>query len=55
VLLRLQFLFEGLLDSGQKDSLKRLLSMSINEFEQTFEDKDKPSFTRVVYGIFNEK
>ena len=47
-------LFEGLLDSGQKDSLKRLLSMSINEFEQTFEDKDKPSFTRVVYGIFNE-
>lgn len=47
-------LFEGLLDSGQKDGLKRLLSMSINEFEQTFEDKDKPTFTRTVYGIFNE-
>ena len=47
-------LFEGLLHSGQKDSIKNLLSMSLNEFEQTFEDKDKPSFTRTVYGIFNE-
>jgi len=47
-------LFEGVLGSGQKDSLKKLLSMSVNEFEQTFEDKDKPSFTRTIYGIFNE-
>lgn len=47
-------LFEGLLDSGQKDAIKNLLSMSINEFEQTFEDKDKPSFTRTIYGIFSE-
>ena len=47
-------LFEGLLDSGQKDELKRLLSMSVNEFEQTFEDKDKPSFTRTVFGVFNK-
>lgn len=47
-------LFEGLLDSGQKDAIKNLLSMSINEFEQNFEDKDKPSFTRTVYGIFSE-
>jgi len=47
-------LFEGLLDSGQKDEVKRLLSMSLNEFEQTFEDVDKPSFTRTVFGIFNK-
>ena len=47
-------LFEGLLDSGQKDALKRILSMSLNEFDQTFEDKDKPSFTRTIYGIFNQ-
>lgn len=47
-------LFDGFLDSGQKDELKRLLAMSVNEFEQTFEDEDKPSFTRKVYSIFNE-
>ena len=46
-------LFEGLLDSGQKDELKRILSMSVNEFEQTFENKDKPTFTRAIYNIFN--
>jgi len=28
--------------------------MSLNEFEQTFEDVDKPSFTRTVFGIFNK-
>lgn len=47
-------IFEGQLHSGQKDSLKGMLSMSINEFEQSFEDKNKPSFTRTVFGIFNE-
>ncbi len=47
-------IFEGLLDSGQKDSLKSLLAISNEEFEIRFEDKDKPSFTRAVYGIFNE-
>lgn len=47
-------LFEGILDSGQKDRLKQILSMSVNEFEQRFEDKERPSFTREVYGIFNE-
>ena len=47
-------IFEGQLHSGQKDALKRMLSMSVNEFEQTFEDKDKPSFTRAVFSIFNE-
>ena len=47
-------LFEGQLDSGQKDRLKQILAMSVNEFEQTFEDFEKPSFTRTVFGIFNE-
>lgn len=47
-------IFEGQLHSGQKDALKGMLSMSINEFEQSFEDKNKPSFTRTVFGIFNE-
>jgi cytidyltransferase-like protein len=47
-------LFEGLLDSGQKDAIKALLAMSVNEFEQKFEDKDKPTFTRNVFGIFNQ-
>ena len=47
-------IFEGQLHSGQKDAIKRLLAMSVNEFEQTFEDSDKPSFTRTVYGVFNE-
>lgn len=43
-----------MLDSGQKDRLKQILAMSVNEFEQTFEDFEKPSFTRTVFGIFNE-
>jgi cytidyltransferase-like protein len=47
-------LFEGQLHSGQKDDLKRILGMSVLEFEQTFEDKDRPSFTRAIFGIFNE-
>ena len=47
-------LFEGQLHSGQKDDLKRILGMSVLEFEKTFEDKDSPSFTRTVFGIFNE-
>ncbi len=47
-------IFEGLLDSGQKDRLKQTLAMSINEFEDMFEDEEKPSFTRTIYGIFNE-
>jgi cytidyltransferase-like protein len=47
-------LFEGQLHSGQKDDIKRILGMSVLEFEKTFEDKDSPSFTRTVFGIFNE-
>ena len=47
-------LFEGLLDSGQKDRIKDILSMGEKEFSQMFEDEDRPSFTRTVYGIFNE-
>jgi cytidyltransferase-like protein len=47
-------LFEGQLHSGQKDDIKRILGMSPNEFEQSFEDKDSPSFTRTIFGIFNE-
>lgn len=47
-------LFEGLLDSGQKDKLKNILSMNLESFKAEFENFEKPSFTRTVYGIFNE-
>ena len=47
-------LFEGLLDSGQKDRIKQILSMSNDEFSLMYEDKDRPSFTRTIYSIFNE-
>ena len=47
-------LFEGQLHSGQKDNIKRILGMSELEFKKTFEDKNRPSFTRTVFGIFNE-
>ena len=47
-------IFEGFLHSGQKDSLKEMLATSINEYEDKYENKDRPSFTRSVYGIFNE-
>lgn len=47
-------LFEGQLHSGQKDAIKRILEMSALEFEKTFEHSDRPSFTRTIFGIFNE-
>lgn len=47
-------LFEGLLDSGQKDHLTQVLQTNVNEFEDIYENPDKPSFTRVIYGIFNK-
>jgi cytidyltransferase-like protein len=47
-------LFEGLLHSGQKSAIVDVLETSINEFEERFENPDRPSFTRVVYSIFNE-
>ena len=47
-------LFEGLLHSGQKSSLIDVLETGVNEFEDRYENPDKPSFTRVLYGIFNE-
>lgn len=47
-------LFEGLLDSGQKDRIKQMLAMSKDEFSLMYEDKDRPSFTRTIYSIFNE-
>ena len=46
-------LFEGQLDSRQKDAIKALMSMNINEFEETYDNPDKPTFTRTVYGIFD--
>ena len=47
-------LFEGLLHSGQKSAIVDVLETSVNEFEDRFENADRPSFTRVVYSIFNE-
>ena len=47
-------LFEGILHSGQKDEIKRILAMSVNEFKQSFEDEGKPTFTRAIFGIFNQ-
>ena len=47
-------LFEGLLHSGQKSAIVDVLETSVNEFEERFENPDRPSFTRVVYSIFNE-
>ena len=47
-------LFEGLLHSGQKSAIVDVLETSVNEFEDRFENPDRPSFTRVVYSIFNE-
>jgi len=47
-------IFEGLLHSGQKSAIIDVLETSINEFEDRFENPDNPSFTRVVYNIFNE-
>ena len=47
-------LFEGVLDSRQKDELKSMLAISIDEFRQSYNIPDKPSFTRAIYGIFNE-
>ena len=47
-------IFEGRLDSGQKDELVNLLSMNVDEFAQTYDNPDKPSFTRKVFNIFNK-
>ena len=47
-------LFEGLLHSGQKSAIVDVLETGVNEFEERFENPDRPSFTRVVYSIFNE-
>ena len=47
-------LFEGLLHSGQKSAIIDVLETNINEFEERFENADRPSFTRVIYSIFNE-
>lgn len=47
-------LFEGILHSGQKSAIIDVLETSVNEFEDRFENPDRPSFTRVVYSIFNE-
>lgn len=47
-------IFEGMLDSRQKDSIKELLSVSENEFKSKYDSPDKPSFTREVFSIFNE-
>ena len=43
-------LFDGILDSNQKDMLVELLEMSDEAFENVFENT---SFTRKVYNIFN--
>jgi len=43
-------LFDGVLDSNQKDMLIDLLEMSDEAFKNVFEDT---SFTRKVYSIFN--
>jgi hypothetical protein len=45
--------YEGLLDSGQKDALKSLLGMGISEFEIKYNNPENPSFTRTIYNIFN--
>lgn len=47
-------LFEGLLHSGQKSAIVDVLETNVNEFEERFENPDRPSFTRVIYSIFNE-
>lgn len=47
-------IFEGGLHSGQKSAMIDLLETSINEFSEKFENPDRPSFTRVVYSIFDE-
>jgi len=42
--------FQGKLQSNQKDDLVRLLQMSNNAFSEKFKDQ---SFTRQIYNIFN--
>jgi cytidyltransferase-like protein len=46
--------FEGILHSGQKSAILDVLETNINEFEDRFENPDRPSFTRVIYNIFND-
>lgn len=46
-----QVIFNGVLDSRQKDELIRIFEMSDQEYKRTFESQ---SFTRKVYNIFNE-
>lgn len=48
---RPQVIYNGILQSDQKDALEELLSMPENDFTPYFKDR---SFTRHIYNIFNK-
>lgn len=48
---RPQVIYNGILQSDQKDALEELLSMPDNDFTPYFKDR---SFTRHIYNIFNK-